>query len=43
VQHPDHHEGHQPNDLKALSKGLEGMTSDLEEEIKRCPAGVAML
>ena len=32
-----------PNDLKALSKGLEGMTSDLEEEIKRLPAGVAML
>jgi DNA helicase HerA-like ATPase len=32
-----------PNDLKALSKGLEGMTSDLEEEIKRLPAGTAML
>lgn len=32
-----------PNDLKALSKGLEGMTSELEEEIKRLPAGVAML
>ncbi|HOI20852.1 MAG: ATP-binding protein [Methanothrix soehngenii] len=32
-----------PNDLKALSKGLEGMTTDLEEEIKRLPAGVAML
>ena len=32
-----------PNDLKALSKGLEGMTGDLEEEIKRLPAGVAML
>ena len=32
-----------PNDLKALSKGLEGMTADLEEEIKRLPAGVAML
>ena len=32
-----------PNDLKALSKGLEGMTSDLEEEIKRLPSGVAML
>jgi len=32
-----------PNDLKALSKGLEGMTSDLEEEIKRLPPGVAML
>jgi hypothetical protein len=32
-----------PNDLKALSKGLEGMTSELEDEIKRLPAGVAML
>ena len=32
-----------PNDLRALSKGLEGMTSDLEEEIKRLPSGVAML
>jgi DNA helicase HerA-like ATPase len=32
-----------PNDLRALSKGLEGMTSDLEEEIKRLPPGVAML
>jgi DNA helicase HerA-like ATPase len=32
-----------PNDLKALSKGLEGMTADLEEEIKRLPPGVAML
>jgi DNA helicase HerA-like ATPase len=32
-----------PNDLKALSKGLEGMTSDLEEEIKRLPPGTAML
>lgn len=32
-----------PNDLKALSKGLEGMTTELEEEIKRLPAGVAML
>jgi hypothetical protein len=32
-----------PNDLKALSKGLEGMTTDLEEEIKRLPAGAAML
>jgi DNA helicase HerA-like ATPase len=32
-----------PNDLKALSKGLEGMTGELEEEIKRLPAGVAML
>ena len=32
-----------PNDLKALSKGLEGMTGELEEEIKRLPPGVAML
>jgi len=32
-----------PNDLKALSKGLEGMTAELEEEIKRLPAGVALL
>jgi uncharacterized protein len=32
-----------PNDLKALSKGLEGMTSELEEEIKRLPSGTAML
>jgi DNA helicase HerA-like ATPase len=32
-----------PNDLKALSKGLEGMTAELEDEIKRLPAGVAML
>jgi DNA helicase HerA-like ATPase len=32
-----------PNDLKALSKGLEGMTTELEEEIKRLPAGTAML
>lgn len=32
-----------PNDLKALSKGLEGMTSELEEEIKRLSPGVALL
>ncbi|VUT27975.1 MAG: AAA-like domain protein [Candidatus Syntrophoarchaeum sp. GoM_oil] len=32
-----------PNDLKALSKGLEGMSSDLEEEIKRIPAGMALI
>jgi len=32
-----------PNDLKALSKGLEGMTGELEEEIKRLPAGTAMI
>ncbi|MHC1572938.1 MAG: ATP-binding protein, partial [Candidatus Syntropharchaeales archaeon] len=32
-----------PNDLKALSKGLEGMSTDLEEEIKRIPAGMALI
>lgn len=32
-----------PNDLRALSKGLEGMSTDLEEEIKRIPAGMALL
>ncbi len=32
-----------PNDLKALSKGLEGMSSELEEEIKRLPPGTAMI
>jgi DNA helicase HerA-like ATPase len=32
-----------PNDLKALSKGLEGMTGDLEEEIKTLVPGTAML
>ena len=32
-----------PNDLRALSKGLEGMTSELEEEIKRLSPGVALL
>jgi DNA helicase HerA-like ATPase len=32
-----------PNDLKALSKGLEGMTGELEEEIKALPAGTAIL
>ncbi|HOT06845.1 MAG TPA: ATP-binding protein [Methanotrichaceae archaeon] len=32
-----------PNDLKALSKGLEGMTAELEEEIKRLAPGTAML
>jgi len=31
------------NDLKALSSGLEGLSSGLEEEIKRLPAGVAMI
>jgi len=32
-----------PNDLRALSKGIEGMSSELEEEIKRLPPGTAML
>jgi len=32
-----------PNDLRALSKGLEGMSSELEEDIKRLPPGTAML
>lgn len=32
-----------PNDLKAISKGLEGMSSEVEEELKRLPPGVAML
>ena len=31
------------NDLKALSKGIEGLSSGLEEEIKRLPPGVAMI
>lgn len=32
-----------PNDLKAITKGLEGIGSEMEEEIKRLPAGVAMI
>jgi len=32
-----------PNDLRALSKGIEGMSSELEEDIKRLPPGTAML
>ncbi|MCL7414215.1 MAG: ATP-binding protein, partial [ANME-2 cluster archaeon] len=32
-----------PNDLKAISKGLEGLSSEVEEELKRLPPGVAML
>ncbi|WMW22593.1 ATP-binding protein [Methanolobus mangrovi] len=32
-----------PNDLKAISKGLEGVTSYVEEELMRLPPGVAML
>jgi DNA helicase HerA-like ATPase len=31
-----------PNDLKAITKSLEGISSDLEDEIKRLPPGVAM-
>jgi hypothetical protein len=31
-----------PNDLKAISKGLEGISSEVEEELKRLPPGVAM-
>jgi len=32
-----------PNDIRAISKGLEGMSSELEEDIKRLPPGVALL
>ncbi|TGC09420.1 ATP-binding protein [Methanolobus halotolerans] len=32
-----------PNDLKAISKGLEGVNSYVEDELMRLPAGVAML
>ncbi|MDI6640256.1 MAG: ATPase, partial [Methanocellales archaeon] len=32
-----------PNDLRAISKGLEGFSSGMEEEIKRLPPGVALL
>ncbi len=32
-----------PNDLKAISKGIEGITGEVEEELKRLPMGVAML
>ncbi|MDY6964509.1 MAG: ATP-binding protein [Halobacteriota archaeon] len=31
------------NDLRALTKGLEGISTELEEEIKRLPPGVALL
>lgn len=31
-----------PNDLKAITKSLEGISSELEEEIKRLPPGVAL-
>ncbi|MCX9083976.1 MAG: ATP-binding protein [Candidatus Methanoperedens sp.] len=32
-----------PNDLKAISKGLEGIGSDVEDDIKSLPPGVAMI
>jgi uncharacterized protein len=32
-----------PNDIRAITKSLEGISSELEEEIKRLPPGVAML
>jgi DNA helicase HerA-like ATPase len=32
-----------PNDIRALSRGLEFMSSEMEEEIKRVPQGVALL
>lgn len=32
-----------PNDLKAISKGLEGISADVEEEIKSLSPGVAMI
>jgi len=32
-----------PNDLKAISKGLEGSSSEVEEELKRLPPGVSIL
>jgi DNA helicase HerA-like ATPase len=32
-----------PNDLKAITRSLEGISSELEEEIKRLPPGVALL
>jgi len=32
-----------PNDIKALSKGMEFMSSEMVEEIKRIPLGVALL
>jgi DNA helicase HerA-like ATPase len=31
-----------PNDLKAISKSLEGISSELEEEIKHLPPGIAL-
>jgi len=32
-----------PNDIRAITKSLEGISSEIEEEIKRLPPGVAML
>ncbi|RJS69646.1 ATP-binding protein [Methanophagales archaeon] len=32
-----------PNDIRALSRGLEFMSAEMEEEIKRIPQGVALL
>ncbi len=32
-----------PNDLKAISKGLEGISTDVEEDIKNLSPGVAMI
>jgi len=32
-----------PNDLKSISKGLEGVNSYVEEELLRLPPGIAML
>ena len=32
-----------PNDLKAISKGLEGVSSYVEDELMRLPPGVATL
>jgi uncharacterized protein len=31
-----------PNDIKAITKSLEGISSELEEEIKRLPPGIAL-
>ncbi len=32
-----------PNDLRAIGKSIEGFSSELEEEVKRLPPGVALL
>jgi DNA helicase HerA-like ATPase len=31
-----------PNDIRAITKSLEGISSELEEEIKRLPPGIAL-